>query len=90
MKVYVQEYIHHLHVLNQQKDIEINMKHDQINQLLHENQEHAHRLNNIEAEKSPMAERITQLEEELCQERANNLTRHFMPPTVSGRRNYYG
>ena len=41
-------------------------------------------------EKSTMAERITQLEEELCQERAKNLTRHFMPPTVTGRRNYYG
>jgi len=54
MKVHVQEYIRHLHVLNQQKDIEINMKHDQINQLLIENQE-----------KSTMAERITQLEEEL-------------------------
>jgi len=79
MEVHVQEYIRHLHVLNQQKDIEINMKHDQINQLLIENQE-----------KSTMAERITQLEEELCQERAKNLTRHFMPPTVTGRRNYYG
>ena len=90
MEVHVQEYICHLHVLNQQKDIEINMKHDQINQLLHENQEHAHRLNNIEAEKSTMAERITRLEEELRQEHANNLTRRFMPPTVSGRRNYYG
>ena len=66
------------------------MKHDQINQLLHENQEHAHRLNNIETEKSTMAERITQLEEELRQERSNNLTRRFMPSTVSGRRNYYG
>jgi len=54
MKVHVQEYIRHLHVLNQQNDIEINMKHDQINQLLIENQE-----------KSTMAERITQLEEEL-------------------------
>ena len=74
MEVHVQEYICHLRVLNQQKDIEINMKHDQINQLLHENQEHAHRLNNIEAEKSTMAERFTQLEEELRQERANNLT----------------
>ena len=62
MEVHVQEYICHLHVLNQQKDIEINMKHDQINQLLHENQKHTHRLNNIEAEKSTMAERITQLE----------------------------
>ena len=51
MEVHVQEYIRHLHILNQQKDIEINMKHDQINQLLHENQEHAHHLNNIEAEK---------------------------------------
>ena len=90
MEVHVQEYIRHLHVLNQQKDIEINMKHDQINQLLHENQEHAHRLNNIEAEKSTMAERFTQLEEELRQERANNLTWRFMPLTVSGRRNYYG
>ena len=79
MKVHVQEYIRHLHVLNQQKDIEINMKHDQINQLLIENQE-----------KSTMAERITQLEEELRQERAKNLMRHFMPPTVSGRRKYYG
>ena len=55
------------------------MKHDQINQLLIENQE-----------KSTMAERITQLEEELRQERAKNLMRCFMPPTVSGRRNYYG
>ena len=73
MEVHVQEYIRHLHVLNQQKDIAINMKHDQINQLLIENQE-----------KSTMAERITQLEEELCQERAKNLTRHFMPPTVTG------
>ena len=90
MEVHVQEYIRHLHVCNQQKDIYINMKHDQINQLLHENQEHAHRLNNIEAEKSTMAERITQLEEVLRQERANNLTRRFMPSTVSGRRNYYG
>ena len=79
MEVHVQEYIRHLHVLNQQKDIEINMKHDQINQLLIENQE-----------KSTMAERITQLEEELRQERAKNLTRHFMPPTVTGWRNYYG
>ena len=79
MEVHVQEYIRHLHVLNQQKDIEINMKHDQINQLLIENQE-----------KSSMAERITQLEEELRQERAKNLTRRFMPPTVSGWRNYYG
>jgi len=79
MKVHVQEYIHHLHVLNQQNDIEINIKHDQINQLLIENQE-----------KSTMAERITQLEEELRQERAKNLMRCFMPPTVSGRRNYYG
>ena len=90
MEVHVQEYICHLRVLNQQKDIEINMKHDQINQLLHENQKHTHRLNNIEAEKSTMAERITQLEEELHQERANNLTRRFMPPTVSGRQDYYG
>jgi len=90
MEVHVQEYIRHLHVCNQQKDIDINMKHDQINQLLHENQEHAHRLNNIEAEKSTMAERITQLEEVLRQERANNLTRRFMPSTVSGWRNYYG
>ena len=90
MEVHVQEYIRHLHVCNQQKDIDINMKHDQINQLLHENQEHAHRLNNIETEKSTMAERITQLEEELRQERANNLTRRFMPSIVSGRRNYYG
>ena len=79
MEVHVQEYIHHLHVLNQQKNIEINMKHDQINQLLIENQE-----------KSTMAERITQLEEELCQERAKNLTRRFMPPTVTGQQNYYG
>ena len=79
MEVHVQEYIRHLHVLNQQKDIEINMKHDQINQLLIENQE-----------KSTMAERITQLEEELRQERAKNLMRHFMPPIVTGRRNYYG
>ena len=79
MEVHVQKYIRHLHVLNQQNDIEINMKHDQINQLLIENQE-----------KSTMAERITQLEEELRQERANNLTRRFMPPTVSGWRNYYG
>ena len=79
MEVHVQEYIRHLHVLNQQKDIEINMKHDQINQLLIENQE-----------KSTMAERITQLEEELRQERAKNLTRRFMPPTVTGQRNYYG
>jgi len=79
MEVHVQEYIRHLHVLNQQKDIEINMKHDQINQLLIENQE-----------KSTMAERITQLEEELRQEHAKNLTRCFMPPTVMGRWNYYG
>ena len=79
MEVHVQEYIRHLHVLNQQKDIEINMKHDQINQLLIENQE-----------KSTMAERITQLEEELCQERVKNLTRCFMPPTIPKRRNYYG
>ena len=79
MEVHVQEYIRHLHVLNQQKDIAINMKHDQINQLLIENQE-----------KSTMAERITQLEEELRQERAKNLTRRFMPPTVSGRQNYNG
>ena len=55
MEVHVQEYIRHLHILNQQKDIAINMKHDQINQLLIENQE-----------KSTMAERITQLDEELC------------------------
>ena len=55
MEVHVEEYIRHLHVLNQQKDIEINMKYDQINQLLIENQE-----------KSTMAERITQLDEELC------------------------
>jgi len=55
------------------------MKHDQINQLLIENQE-----------KSTMAERITQLEEELREERAKNLTRRFMPPTVTGWRNYYG
>ena len=74
MEVHVQEYIRHLHVLNQQKDLEINMKHDLINQLLIENQE-----------KSPMAERITQLEEELREERAKNLTRRFMPPTVTGR-----
>ena len=79
MEDHVQEYICHLQVMNQQKDIEINMKHDQINQLLIENQE-----------KSTMAERITQLEEELRQERAKNLTRRFMPPTVSGRWNYYG
>ena len=79
MEVHVQEYIRHLHVLNQQKDIEINMKHDKINQLLIVNQE-----------KSTMAERITQLEEELRQERAKNLTRRFMPSTVTGRRNYYG
>jgi len=79
MEVHVQEYIRHLHVLNQQKDIEINMKHDQINQLLIENQE-----------KSTMAERITQLEEELRQERAKNLTICFMPPTVTGQQNYYG
>ena len=78
MEVHVQEYIRHLHVLNQQKDIEINMKHDQISQLL------------IHQEKSTMAERITQLEEELRQKRAKNLTRRFMPPTVTGRRNYYG
>ena len=63
MEVHVQEYIRHLHVLNQQKDVEINMKHDQINQFLLDNQE-----------KSTMAERITQLEEELLQERAKNLT----------------
>ena len=74
MEVHVQEYIRHLHVLNQQKDVEINMKHDQINQLL---------LDNLG--KSTMAERITQLEEELRQERAKNLTRCFMPPTISGR-----
>ena len=79
MEVLVQEYIRHLHVLNQQKDVEINMKHDQINQLL---------LDNLG--KSTMAERITQLEEELRQERAKNLTRRFMPPTVSGRQNYNG
>ena len=79
MEVHVQEYIRHLHVLNQQKDLEINMKHDQINQLLIENQE-----------KSTMAERITQLEEELCQKCAKNLTRRFMPPTVTGWRNYSG
>jgi len=79
MEVHVQEYIRHLHVLNQQKDIAINMKHDQINQLLIENQE-----------KSTMAERITQLEEELRHEHAKNLTRCFMPPTVTGQRNYYG
>ena len=79
MEVHVQEYIRHLHVLNQQKDVEINKKHDQINQFLLDNQE-----------KSTMAERITQLEEELLQERAKNLTRRFMPATVSGRRNYYG
>ena len=79
MEVHVQEYIRHLHVLNQQKDIAINMKHDQINQLLIENQE-----------KSTMAERITQLKEELRQERAKNLTRRLMPPTVMGWRNYYG
>ena len=79
MEVHVQEYIRHLHVLNQQKDIEINMKHDQINQLVIESQE-----------KSMMAERIAQSKEELRQERAKNLTRRFMPPTVSGRRNYYG
>ena len=79
MEVLVQEYIRHLHVLNQQKDVEINMKHDQINQLL---------LDNLG--KSTMAERITQLEEELRQERAKNLTRRFMPPTVSRRQNYYG
>ena len=78
MEVHVQEYIRYLHVLNQQKDLEINMKHDQINQLLIENQE-----------KSTMAECITQLEAELRQERAKNLTRRFMPPTVMGRRNYY-
>ena len=79
MEVHVQEYIRHLHVLNQQKDVEINMKHDQINQLLLNNQE-----------KSTMAEHITQLEEKLRQERDKNLTRHLMPPTISGRRNYYG
>ena len=79
MEVHVQEYIRHLHVLNLQKDLEINMKHDLINQLLIENQE-----------KSTMAERITQLEEELRQKRAKNLTRRFMPPTVTGWRNYYG
>ena len=79
MEVHVQKYIRHLHILNQQKDVEINMKHDQINQLLLDNQE-----------KSTMAERITQLEEKLRQERAKNLTRRFMPATVSGRRNYYG
>ena len=78
MEVHVQEYIRHLHVLNQQKNIEINMKHDQINQLLIENQE-----------KSTMAECITQLEEELRQERAKNLTRRFMPLTVTGWQNYY-
>ena len=79
MEVHVQEYIRHLHVLNQQKNIEINMMHDQINQLVIESQE-----------KSTMAERIAQLEEELRQERAKNLTRRFMPPTVSGWQNYYG
>ena len=79
MEVHVQEYIRHLHVLNQQKDIEINMKHDQINQLVIESQE-----------KSTMAERIAQLEEVLRLERAKNLTRRFMPPTVSGWWNYYG
>ena len=78
MEDHVQEYICHLQVMNQQKDIEINMKHDQINQLLIENQE-----------KSTMAERIIQLKEELRQERAKNLTRRFMPPTVTGRQNYY-
>ena len=55
MEVHVHEYIRHLHVLNQQMDIDINMKHDQINQLLHENQEHAHRLNNIETNVAKMA-----------------------------------
>ena len=79
MEVHVQKYIRHLHILNQQKDIEVNMKHNQINQLLIENQE-----------KSTMAERITQLEEKLRQERTKNLTRRLMPPTISGRRNYYG
>jgi hypothetical protein len=37
-----------------------------------------------------MAECINQLEEELRQERAKKVTRHFMPTTVAGRRNYYG
>jgi hypothetical protein len=60
------------------------VKHEQINQLLHENQEHVRRLNEGEEEKTKMAEHITQLEEELHQERAKNLTRRFMPPTVPG------
>ncbi|PVH65932.1 hypothetical protein PAHAL_1G107700 [Panicum hallii] len=86
----LQEYIRHLHVLNQRMEQENNMKHEQINQLLHENQENACHLNEAEVEKTKMAEHITQLEEELCQERSKNLSRRFMPPTVTGRHNYYG
>jgi len=66
------------------------IKHQQINQLLHENQEHVRHLNEGEEEKTKTVECITKLEEELYQERAKNLTWRFMPPTVPGRRNYHG
>ena len=80
MEVHLQEYIRHLQVLNQQLEQENYVKYQQINQLLHEDQEHVRRQSEGEEKKMKMAERITELEEELRQERAWNLMRRFMPP----------
>jgi hypothetical protein len=44
MELHLQEYICHLHILNQHLEQENYMKHNQINQLLHENEEHARRV----------------------------------------------
>jgi cell division protein FtsB len=65
-------------------------KHVNVNQLVQESVMKNQEINILRQENAQMAQRINELEQELRDERAKNNNRSIMPPTVSGRRNYYG
>ncbi|CAN6309310.1 unnamed protein product [Urochloa humidicola] len=90
MELHLQEYIRHLHLTVAKLEHENLEKHNSFNMLLQDSIKKDEELNNLEQEKKQMADRINELEEQLRQEQARNVNRRFMPPIVSGRRNYYG
>ncbi|CAL4952228.1 unnamed protein product [Urochloa decumbens] len=90
LEQHLQEYIRHLYVTVEKLEQENMEKHNSINMLLQDSMEKDEELNNLAQEKMQMTDRINELEERLRQEQMRNVNRRFMPPTVSGRRNYYG
>ncbi|CAO2189133.1 unnamed protein product [Urochloa humidicola] len=90
LEAHLQEYIRHLQITVGKLEQENMEKHNSINMLLQDSLKKDEQLNNLDQEKKQMADRINELEEQLRQEQARNVNRRFMPPTVSGCRNYYG